>query len=94
MFYFNTPFIQIENYDLDVDIVKLIPEEMARYYQVIALEQHKDILIVGMVNPKDNTAINIIKTRLNKKILPVKIEIQNWANAINNNYIKPDMQRV
>jgi len=49
---------------------------------------------LGMVNPKDNTAINIIKTRLNKKILPVKIEIQNWANAINNNYIKPDMQRV
>lgn len=86
--YFNVPFIQIENYSLDIDVVKLIPEEMTRYYQVIALEKCNDVLIVGMVKPEDNMAINILKTRLKHKIMPIRIEIQNWANAINNNYVR------
>ena len=88
--YFNVPFIQIENYTLDVDVVKLIPEEMARYYQVVALEKCNDVLIVGMVKPEDDTIINILEARLKHKIIPVKVDIQNWANAINNNYVRQE----
>lgn len=86
-YYFQTPFIQLENYELDVDVVKIIPEEMARCFQVIALEKQEEILTVGMVNPKDINVISILEHKLNCKIIPIKVEIQVWANAVNTNYI-------
>jgi hypothetical protein len=82
--------LQLENYTFDVDIVKIIPEEMARYFQVIALERLDDILIIGMVNPEDEKAKKILESRIKYNITPLRVNIQEWANAINNNYVKED----
>ena len=86
--YFKVSFIQLENYTLDVDIVKIIPEEMARCFKVVALEKWVSILTVGMVNPEDKNTINILEGRLKCKIIPIRIEIEKWAEAINNNYLR------
>lgn len=86
--HFQIPFIQLENYTLDVDIVKKIPEKLARKFQVIALEEWVNILTVGMVNPNDKKTINMLEKKLKYKIMPIKVGIQEWANTINNNYLK------
>ena len=85
-----TPFINIENYKCEHETVNIIPEEMARYYQVVGLEKINNskisFLTVGMVNPENSTAISILEHRLNCKILPIKIEVQEWANITNQMY--------
>lgn len=51
-----TPFISIEHYNLEKNVVNIIPEEVARKYNVIALEERKcglsTILVVATSNPK------------------------------------------
>jgi hypothetical protein len=85
---FEIPYLQLENYTLDVATVKIIPEEMARAFQVVALEKWGNVLTIGMVNPQDNKTINILEGRLKLKLAPFMVNINEWADAVNNNYLK------
>ena len=84
---FKIPYVSLKNYECDINIVKLIPEEMTRYYQIIALEKHNDILSVGMVNPDNEKTINILENKFKLKIIPIKVNIEEWANTINYSYL-------
>jgi len=88
--HFKIPYLQLENYTLNVGTVKFIPEEMARSFQVIALERWSNILIVGMVNPEDEKSKRILEARIKCKVMPFKVNICEWANAVNNNYVKEE----
>ena len=84
------PFLQLENYEFDTNIVKLIPEEMARHYQVIALDRlesvEKPILTIGMVNPEDTNVINLLEKRLNCFIRLFRVDLEKWASTVNEVY--------
>jgi hypothetical protein len=41
-----------------------------------------------MVNPEDEKSKRILEARIKCKVMPFKINIQVWANAVNNNYLK------
>jgi hypothetical protein len=86
--HFKIPYLQLENYTLNVDTVKLIPEEMARSFQVVALERWGNVLTVGMVNPEDEKSKRILEARIKCKVMPFKVNLHEWANAVNNNYVK------
>jgi hypothetical protein len=88
--HFKIPFLNLENYTLNVDIVKTIPEEMARSFQVIALEKWGNILTLGMVNPEDEKSKKILEARIKCKVMPFKVNLHEWANAVNNNYVKEE----
>ena len=90
MKYFRTPFIQLENYEMDHKTVNIIPEKTARKHQIIALEQTANILTIGMINPENEKVINTLEKKFKLKITPVKVDIQEWANAVNNNYNKKE----
>lgn len=49
--------INLSTYPLSDDIVRLIPEELARKYEVIVVDKLKSALTVGMVCPLDQQAI-------------------------------------
>jgi hypothetical protein len=86
--YFKIPYLQLENYLLDKDTVKIIPEEVARCFQVVALEKWGNILTIGMVTPNDSKTKELLEARLKVKVMPFKIDIQEWAKAVNDNYLK------
>ena len=88
--HFKIPYLQLANYTLDIKIVKTIPEETARCFQVIALERWGNFLTVGMVNPEDEKAKKILEAKIKCKIMPFKIDMQEWAKAVNNNYIEEE----
>ena len=88
--HFKIPYLQLENYTLNVDTVKLIPEEMARSFQVIALERWGNVLTIGMVNPEDEHNKRILESRIKCKIMPFRVNINEWANAVNNTYLRED----
>ncbi len=45
------PFLPLENYELDKNIVRIIPENVSRQYCLIALDKIADTLTVSMFNP-------------------------------------------
>ncbi len=45
------PFLPLENYELNKNVVRLIPENVSRQYCLIALDKIGDTLTVSMFNP-------------------------------------------
>jgi len=54
---YGLPYLPIENYELSVNTVKMIPENVARQYNVIAVDRIGDTLTVAMSNPLNTQAI-------------------------------------
>lgn len=50
------PYIAIDKYEIDQNILQLVPPETARKYHVIPLDRVNDILSVVMVDPLDEAA--------------------------------------
>ena len=84
MKYFRTPYLQLENYALDENVVNIIPEELCRQFQVVALEVWGNLLTVGMVRPENEEDIKILKEKTKYNIIPFRVDIKEWANALNN----------
>ena len=87
------PFLPIEDYDLNEDIVKAIPEKTCRRFQVIGIDKFEGvgntkIFTIGMVNPEDEKVRSILEKKTGYTIRPFKIDIQSWVNAINEMFIK------
>ncbi len=56
-------YVNMEDYLIDPEVAKLIPEEMARKHRVIPLFKIGDTLTVAMANPKDIIAIDDLRMR-------------------------------
>lgn len=74
--YFAVPKKEINYEEVPVDIIKKIPEETARLYQMIAFGFSDDgILEVGMINPRDIEAQNVLQFITAKTGTPYRIYI-------------------
>ncbi|MBM3255759.1 MAG: type II/IV secretion system protein [Candidatus Omnitrophica bacterium] len=55
------PYIDLNNYIVDTEILKLIPEEIARKYRVVPLFKIGSSLNVAMSNPEDIVALDELR---------------------------------
>jgi len=88
MYYKNRmPFLQIENYELNEDIVKSIPEKVCRDLQIIGIDrfegQNNKILTIGIVDSKNIHAQSIVKQITGYDVISFKIDMQSWAKKLN-----------
>jgi len=60
------PYLPLENYDLNSDIAKILPENVAKQYSIVPLDVIGDILTVAMSNPLDEKAIEDVEMITNK----------------------------
>ncbi len=67
----NVPFISLEQYRLDPEIVALVPEEYCRKHKVIGVQRNKNLLTVAMANPHDIVAVNELSFITGLRIAPV-----------------------
>ncbi len=82
------PYIAINKYEIDPELLKLIPESMAREYLVIPLDRVGDVLSVVMVNPLSSSLKQDLEKTTGCRIatfIATKTEIQ---EAINRWYVK------
>nr|WP_297349498.1 ATPase, T2SS/T4P/T4SS family [uncultured Glaciecola sp.] len=76
----NVPLINIDDYRVDPDAVKLLPEIQARRYRALVLDDKGDKLLVGMSDPGDINAVDDLSNRLPKPIeIAVVSETQLFA---------------
>ena len=64
------PFVNLEKETIDPEILKIIPEPIARSHNIIAFRKGEDSLEVAMLDPEDLSIIDFIKKKAGLKILP------------------------
>lgn len=64
------PFINLTDQKIDSSVLSLIPEPIARNYNIVAYKKNKDSLEVAMLDVEDLPVIDFIKKRSGLKILP------------------------
>lgn len=57
------PFMDIKNYIVDPEVIKLVPEALAKKYNAIPLFKIQDTLTIAMINPSDIIAIDEIRLK-------------------------------
>jgi len=69
-FVLGIPFISLTEQKIDFSVLSLIPEPIARNYNIIAYKKSEDSLEVAMLDVDDLPVIDFIKKRSGLKILP------------------------
>ncbi len=69
-FVLGIPFIDLTSVKIDFSVLSLIPEPIARNYNIVAYKKNNDSLEVAMLDVDDLPVIEFIKKRSGLKILP------------------------
>lgn len=64
------PFINLEKATISPEILKIIPEPIARSHNIVAFKKSGSDLEVAMLNPEDLSTVEFIKKKANLRILP------------------------
>lgn len=64
------PFVDLEGVEISPDILRIIPEPIAKKHNIIAYKKEKGALEVAMLDPEDLQTIDFIKRTVRLKILP------------------------
>lgn len=64
------PFVDLEKTDIDPTVLRIVPEPIARKYNIVAYKKTKDDLEVAMLDPVDLQTIDFIKKKTDLKIKP------------------------
>lgn len=66
----NVAFLDLSNTTVPKEVLAKIPEKIAREYKIAPIEENETELVVGMVDPEDIEAIEIVKKIVQKKVSP------------------------
>lgn len=83
---FKIPYIKINKYGIDREILKLIPEELVRTQLVLPLSKMGRELTVGMVNPQDKRTIKELEHLTGCEIKIVLCKLAEIKDAIRGVY--------
>jgi type IV pilus assembly protein PilB len=64
------PFINLEKEKMDAEILRIIPEPIARRHNIVAFRKQGKDLEVAMLDPEDIGTIDFIKKQSNLRIVP------------------------
>ncbi len=64
------PFVNLQDEKFDPEILKIIPEPIARSHNIVAFRKHGQELEVAMLDPEDLATIDFVRKKSNLKILP------------------------
>ncbi|MBN1353111.1 MAG: hypothetical protein JW994_00380 [Candidatus Omnitrophica bacterium] len=82
------PYLPLENYELNKEIVKLIPENVARQYGLVAVDRIGDTITVSMSNPLNIKALEDIELLTKCKAQVFVSTLTGINNAIDKFYSK------
>jgi MSHA biogenesis protein MshE len=68
----NIPYINLKYYHINLELVRLLPENQARRFRAIVLEERNGILLIGMADPTDLFAFDEI-ARIVKRDIDVAV---------------------
>ena len=84
------PYIELQQYPIDREILKLLPEIYARRFRAIALKEENDKILVGMTDPTDIYAYDELIKVLKRPIDLVAISESDLLTQLETGYRKTD----
>ncbi len=68
----NIPYINLKYYHINIEKVRMLPENQARRFRAIVLEERNGMLLIGMADPTDLSAFDEI-TRIVKRDIDIAV---------------------
>lgn len=84
------PFLDIAQYPRKVDIVRLLPESLARRFRVMLLENNDHDALLAMADPTDLMGLDELTRVLKKTIRPAVVRETDLLAAIDQSYRRTD----
>ena len=69
-YFLGIPYINLEKEKIPYDVLRLIPESIARSHNIVAFRKTENQIEVAMLDPSDLRTIDFLKKTTNFKILP------------------------
>mgnify|MGYP000408282389 CR=1 FL=1 len=88
--YFQYPYVDLNRYRIEADIVRLLPEASARRYRCIVLAEQPDGLLIGMSDPTDLMVIDDLQRQLKRPVLPAFISEDSLLTTLDSIYRRQD----
>lgn len=82
------PYLPLESYEISPDVIKLIPENVAKQYNLIAIDRIGSLLTISMSNPLNVQAAEDIETLTGCKVQVFISTMTDINNAIKKCYGK------
>lgn len=79
---YGIPFVDLKNQKINLDVLSLIPEPIARKHNIVAFRKNIDSLEVAMLDTQDLSAIEFIKKKVGLKISPRLTDTESIKSAI------------
>ncbi len=80
------PLIDLKKYQVQPEALRLIPEKIARRYDVMPLRIEGDTLVVAMSHPEDFNILEDLRVRTRMQIKPLRAALMDVRGAINLHY--------
>ena len=80
------PVIDLKRFKIDFDIVKIIPIDIARHYQIIPVSKMGDTITLAMADPLNIFAIDHVQSLTGFKINPIISSLQDINQTIELSY--------
>jgi len=80
------PYLPLNNYEFDKNIVKIIPENVARQYGLVVIDKLGDIITVAMFNPLNIQAIEDLEILTKCKVQVFVSKLTDIEKIINECY--------
>jgi len=89
------PYIELKNRKIPKEVLAKIPEQIARTYQIVPVEQKGNRLLVAMINPEDLEAIEFVKKKTGLTV-DVGITTSSGLSSVLDQYgeVSREMERV
>jgi len=80
------PFISIAEFKIDPHAITLVPPEIAQHYKVLPLASMGGTLVVAMINPFDQAAVDALRFNSKKNIDVVMASAEEIGDALSKHY--------
>jgi MSHA biogenesis protein MshE len=88
--YFHYPYVDLNRYRIQADIVRILPETYARRYRCIVLAEQPDGVLIGLSDPTDLMVIDDLQRQLKRPVLPAFISEDNLLTTLDSIYRRQD----
>jgi type IV pilus assembly protein PilB len=79
--YLQVPYINIGNKVIPLEVLSLIPDNLAKSYRIIPFKQADGSLYVAMEDPKDLEALEVVRRKTGLKVIPHYITAPDFRRA-------------
>ena len=84
------PYLELQHYPIDYEVLKQLPEILARRFRAIALKEDNGKILVGMADPTDIYAYDEISKVLKRSIDLAAISEEDLLHQLETGYRKTD----